>query len=284
MEGCPRPRTLPPPCLLAPRRPRAAPAPPRAPSYRARTLPFPSPRAVPQFGPHVLPGRSSRHRGLRYHQPRTPLATADARRRPGSRVATSSPHLLAPSPRADAQDSFSGAKSWVRELQRRGDPNVVIALAGNKADLEDRRRVDREVRRLPTSCRGPAAAGTVAAAPGIPAATSLPCCSPSARPPLPRQEADEYAKENGIIHMETSAKTASNVKELFLAIGTRAGPPRGRQPLPHPAPQPPSCPRTRPPQTIPMPPSPSSSRPPRRRRKRAAAECHPHATASLFPV
>jgi hypothetical protein len=25
-------------------------------------------------------------------------------------------------------DSFIGAKSWVKELQRRGDPNVVIAL------------------------------------------------------------------------------------------------------------------------------------------------------------
>jgi small GTP-binding protein len=33
-------------------------------------------------------------------------------------------------------DSFAGAKSWVKELQRRGDPNVIIALAGNKADLE----------------------------------------------------------------------------------------------------------------------------------------------------
>lgn len=40
-----------------------------------------------------------------------------------------------------SKDSFNGAKSWVKELQRRGDPNVVIALAGNKADLEGRRQV-----------------------------------------------------------------------------------------------------------------------------------------------
>jgi small GTP-binding protein len=39
-------------------------------------------------------------------------------------------------------DSFAGAKSWVKELQRRGDANVVIALAGNKADLESRRKVE----------------------------------------------------------------------------------------------------------------------------------------------
>ena len=39
------------------------------------------------------------------------------------------------------QDSFNGAKYWVKELQRRGDPNVVIALAGNKADMESERKV-----------------------------------------------------------------------------------------------------------------------------------------------
>lgn len=42
------------------------------------------------------------------------------------------------------KDSFSGAKSWVKELQRRGDPNVVIALAGNKCDMESKKKVDFE--------------------------------------------------------------------------------------------------------------------------------------------
>ena len=42
------------------------------------------------------------------------------------------------------RDSFAGAKSWVKELQRRGDPNVIIALAGNKADLEQRRKISQE--------------------------------------------------------------------------------------------------------------------------------------------
>lgn len=76
------------------------------------------------------------------------------------------------------KDSFNGAKSWVKELQRRGDPNVVIALAGNKADLESRRKVDLD-------------------------------------------EARSYADDNGIIHLETSAKTAQNVKELFVAIAQK---------------------------------------------------------------
>eukprot|EP01042_Synura_sphagnicola_P007893 gene7893-10103_t len=73
------------------------------------------------------------------------------------------------------KDSFAGAKSWVKELQRRGDPNVVIALAGNKADMESKRKVQAE-------------------------------------------EAAQYALESDILYMETSAKTALNVRQLFVEI------------------------------------------------------------------
>jgi len=76
------------------------------------------------------------------------------------------------------KDSFNGAKSWVKELQRRGDPNVVIALAGNKCDLEHKRKVEYE-------------------------------------------EASSYAMENGILHLETSAKSATNVKPLFVEIARK---------------------------------------------------------------
>mmetsp|Transcript_5817 Transcript_5817/g.15086 ORF Transcript_5817/g.15086 Transcript_5817/m.15086 type:complete len:196 (+) Transcript_5817:33-620(+) len=76
------------------------------------------------------------------------------------------------------KESFNGAKSWVKELQRRGDPNVVIALAGNKADLQSKRKVD-------------------------------------------VQDAKQYAAENSIIHMETSAKDATNVKALFHEIANK---------------------------------------------------------------
>jgi small GTP-binding protein len=73
-------------------------------------------------------------------------------------------------------DSFARAKSWVRELQRQGNPNIVIALAGNKSDLASKRKVEPD-------------------------------------------EARAYAEENNIMFMETSAKTASNVNELFVQIG-----------------------------------------------------------------
>jgi hypothetical protein len=56
-------------------------------------------------------------------------------------------------------------------------------------------------------------------------------------PPL-TQEAESYANDNGIFFMETSAKTATNVNELFVAIGApraplhrcRDGPPKQSRP------------------------------------------------------
>ncbi|XP_034590471.1 ras-related protein RHN1 [Setaria viridis] len=38
-------------------------------------------------------------------------------------------------------DSYMRAKRWVDELQRQGNPHLVMALVGNKVDLEERRQV-----------------------------------------------------------------------------------------------------------------------------------------------
>lgn len=40
--------------------------------------------------------------------------------------------------------SLDKAKTWIRELQRQADPAIVIALCGNKTDLEARRQVTKE--------------------------------------------------------------------------------------------------------------------------------------------
>ncbi|GFE55594.1 Ras-related Rab protein [Babesia ovis] len=43
------------------------------------------------------------------------------------------------------RESFQQAKGWIQELQSHVDPNIVLALAGNKVDLESSREVSREV-------------------------------------------------------------------------------------------------------------------------------------------
>uniref|UniRef100_A0A7S2C9B9 Uncharacterized protein n=1 Tax=Haptolina brevifila TaxID=156173 RepID=A0A7S2C9B9_9EUKA len=41
-------------------------------------------------------------------------------------------------------ESFEGAKSWVRELRLYGQPNVVVALAANKSDMDQYRVVPKQ--------------------------------------------------------------------------------------------------------------------------------------------
>ena len=45
------------------------------------------------------------------------------------------------------------------------------------------------------------------------------CSSSSFFVLCPVQEAQAYAEDNGLLFMETSAKTAMNVNEIFMAIG-----------------------------------------------------------------
>ncbi|XP_020248555.1 ras-related protein RABF1 isoform X2 [Asparagus officinalis] len=69
-------------------------------------------------------------------------------------------------------ESFSKAQYWVKELQKHGSPDIVMALVGNKADLHENRSVSSE-------------------------------------------DALEYAEKNGMFFIETSAKTADNINQLF---------------------------------------------------------------------
>jgi len=114
--------------------------------------------------------------------------------------------------------SLEKAKTWVKELQRQANPNIVIALAGNKIDL---------VQPSPSGGSGSSAtaessedeADDATATPGE-AATSD--AETGNLRQVPREEAQAYAQEAGLLFFETSAKTGEGVVEVFTEIGTSA--------------------------------------------------------------
>lgn len=111
--------------------------------------------------------------------------------------------------------SLEKAKAWVKELQRQANPNIVIALVGNKLDLVD----------SPSSEEASPATeeeSTEAADDDDASQTSATPSGPSkaddnARQ-VSREEAEAYAKECGLLFFEASAKTGANVGEVFTEI------------------------------------------------------------------
>ncbi|KAI7897939.1 rab-protein 5 [Cokeromyces recurvatus] len=74
------------------------------------------------------------------------------------------------------------AKSWVKELQRQANTDIVIALVGNKLDLCDQDENERQV---------------------------------------PKEDAQAFADEAGLLFFETSAKSAQNIDNIFTAIAAK---------------------------------------------------------------
>jgi GTPase SAR1 family protein len=115
--------------------------------------------------------------------------------------------------------SLDKAKSWVKELQRQANPNIVIALAGNKLDL---------VQSSPSSPGGASSesedeADDATATPGEAPASSG--TEPTSMRQVPREEAQAYATEAGLLFFETSAKTGEGIVEIFTEIGGLSIPP-----------------------------------------------------------
>jgi Ras-related protein Rab-5C len=112
--------------------------------------------------------------------------------------------------------SLEKAKSWVKELQRQANPNIVIALAGNKVDL-----VQPSASSSTSTGSSPESedeADDATATPGE--TTEATSGEPESLRQVPREEAQAYASEAGLLFFETSAKTGEGVVEIFTEIGT----------------------------------------------------------------
>jgi len=119
--------------------------------------------------------------------------------------------------------SLEKAKSWVKELQRQANPNIVIALVGNKLDL------------VQSSGSGGASSSSAAAdadledeeaddataTPGEGAEPAEPTEGGDTLRQVPREEAAAYATEAGLLFAETSAKTGEGVVEVFTEIAKK---------------------------------------------------------------
>ena len=113
--------------------------------------------------------------------------------------------------------SLEKAKTWVKELQRQANPNIVIALAGNKLDLVQNSTTGSSSASEPEDEGEPDdATATPGEAGGSPALDSENVRQVST------DEAEAYAKEAGLLFFEISAKTGEGVVEIFTEIGTSA--------------------------------------------------------------
>lgn len=104
----------------------------------------------------------------------------------------------------------------MKELQRQANPNIVIALVGNKLDLvsdaapkasgsnddDDEEDDDDDENETVTEGQGGSSSGASARA-------------------VPKDEAQAYADEAGLLFFETSAKTGEGVVELFTEIAKK---------------------------------------------------------------
>ena len=97
------------------------------------------------------------------------------------------------------KSTFQHVTDWLNDLRQIAEPDIVVVLVGNKSDLASPTAV--------TTTRT-AASGQV--------------IEESNRREVTRQEAEEWARRNGVLeYVETSAKSGENVEMAFLRVAER---------------------------------------------------------------
>ncbi|KAJ5818498.1 hypothetical protein N7474_004089 [Penicillium riverlandense] len=111
--------------------------------------------------------------------------------------------------------SLTKAKHWVAELQRQASPGIVIALVGNKLDLTNDGGDASEASTVPVAESGSTGADGDE---GAGEEGDEQDATPGDARKVSTREASSYAEEEGLLFFETSAKTGTNVVDVFTAI------------------------------------------------------------------
>ncbi|KAK4102582.1 ras-domain-containing protein [Parathielavia hyrcaniae] len=107
------------------------------------------------------------------------------------------------------RSTFQHAIDWLNDLRQIAEPDIVVVLVGNKADLASPNAPEADEQQQSQQQAG--AGGTVVGGGGG-----------GNRREVTRQEAEEWARRNGILeYVETSAKSGENVEMAFLRVAER---------------------------------------------------------------
>jgi len=107
------------------------------------------------------------------------------------------------------KSTFQHVTDWLNDLRQIAEPDIVVVLVGNKADLAS-----------PNA--PPAADDDESTGPNSGGAGGGGSGGNNNKREVTRQEAEEWARRNGILeYVETSAKSGENVEMAFMRVAER---------------------------------------------------------------
>ncbi|KAJ2084684.1 Vacuolar protein sorting-associated protein 21 [Coemansia sp. S100] len=113
--------------------------------------------------------------------------------------------------------SLDRAKSWIKELQRQANPNIVIALVGNKLDLAN----DNDDSTSAAADNNDNSTSAVVDDNSDDMTDDADEATEGRSRQIASATASAYAEEAGLLFLETSAKTGQGVVETFTEIAKK---------------------------------------------------------------
>jgi Ras-related protein Rab-2A len=131
--------------------------------------------------------------------------------------------LISPHSRAKDRLLFSAGflncQNWLKDVREHADPNLTCILVGNKVDLCEGAASDPSSATGWTSIDQPRSATLSGTSPRKAGTGSIRSTTRSAKQrtrEVPTDEAEKWAKEEGLLFVEASAKSGHNVELAFI--------------------------------------------------------------------